>query len=414
MDNFEKEELNNNEEINIEIIPHYEERKKRSGGFNLFITLLLAAFVGFSAGIFLERADTSNGILQSRKMEKLQKLIDENYYFSDKINHERAAENAYSAYVGSFGDRFTYYLSESEFNSMMESTTGNYVGIGIEVTVNEDNYITVINSFKGGPAYESGIEPGDQIREVEGTAYSGDELDAAIAILKGHENEKVNIKIFDVSENELKDVTVTRRAVVIETVDSRMLENNIGYIKISSFGDTTFKEFENHFKIIKEQNAESLIIDLRNNSGGTLDSVVKVADLLMPEGEVVRVKYKSFADEVYPSDASSFEGKIAVLINERTASAAELLAGGLRDLNQAVLVGKNSFGKSVVGTLFPVDSKTATVITTGEYFLPGGDSIHGTGLMPQAEVDLPETVKNIYLLEDKDDTQLKRAIEELK
>lgn len=414
MDNFEKEELNNNEEVNIEIIPHYEERKKRNGSFKLLVIILLSAFVGFSAGVFSERTDTQNGVLQSRKMEKLRGLIDENYYFSDKINHGKAIENAYGAYVGSFGDPFTYYLSESEFSSMMESTTGNYVGIGIEVTVNEENYITVTNSFEGGPAHEAGIAAGDQIRKVEGTEFSGDQLDDAVAILKGHENQKVNITIFDVSENKLKDVVVTRRAVVIETVKSKILDDGVGYIKISSFGDTTYRDFEKHFSKVKEQNVQKLVIDLRNNSGGTLDSVVKVADLLMPEGEIVRIKYKNTADDVYESDADCFSGKITVLINEYTASAAELLAGGLRDLNGAVLVGKKSFGKGVVGTMYPVDSKTATVITTGEYFLPFGDNIHGVGLMPQAEVDLPETVKNIYLLEDADDTQLERALEELK
>ena len=387
--------------------------KKGSKGVIALLLVFAVAF-GYLAGVLSERVNTSNGILQSRKTEKLRELIDENYYFSDRIDHKNAAENAYGAYVGSFGDRFTYYMGEDSFSDFTESMTGNYVGIGVEVTVSEDNYITVTNSFEGGPAYESGIEAGDQIREVEGVAYSGDELDSAVSVLKGHNGEKVNIKIYDLSEDAVKDISVERRAVVIETVEFEMLDNGIGYIKISSFGNTTAAEFEKAYKSLKDNNASGLILDLRNNGGGTLDSVVKIADMLMGEGLIVKVKYRNFEDETYESDVNGYDGKIAVLINENTASASELLAGGLRDNNNAVLVGKKSFGKGVVGTLFPIDSKSAAVITTGEYFLPGGDNIHGTGIMPNAEVDLPENVKNIYLMDKNEDTQLIRAIEELK
>ena len=401
-------EIQKKDEIRV-----YVQNKRRKGN-GTFVALLLvfALVLGYLAGVLTERYDTQNGVLQSRKMEKLRELIDENYYFSDRIDHKRAMENAYGMYVGSFGDDFTYYLDEQSYMSMLESTTGNYVGIGVEVTVSEDNYITVTNSFKGGPAFESGIEPGDKILSVEGTQYTGDNLDDAVSVLKGHEGEEVNIRIFDFSENKEKDIKIIRRAVVLQTVDFKMLDNNIAYIKISSFGNTTAGEFEKAYNEIKEKNPNGLILDLRNNSGGTLDSVVKVSDILMPEGQIVKIKYKSFENEVYNSDINSFEKKIVVLTNENTASAAELLAGGLRDNNNATLVGKKTFGKGVVGTMFPIDSKSAAVITTGEYFLPNGDNIHGTGIMPHIEVDLPDDVKNIYLMDESKDTQLKRAIEE--
>jgi len=395
-----------------EIRAYAHGNKKKGNGTFVALLLVFAVFVGYLAGVLTERFDTSNGVLQSRKMERLRELIDENYYFSDRIDHERAMENAYGMYVGSFGDDFTYYLDDESYSSMMESTTGNYVGIGVEVTVSEDNYITVTNSFKGGSAFESGIEPGDRIIAVEGVEYSGDELDDAVAVLKGHEGEKVSIKIFDFSENKEKDIEIVRRHVTLQTVDSKMLENNIAYIKISSFGNTTASEFENAYNELNKNNPVGLVLDLRNNSGGTLDSVVKVSDILMPEGEIVKIKYRNFENEVYNSDASCFDKKIIVLTNENTASASELLAGGLRDNNNAVLVGKKTFGKGVVGTMFPVDSKTAAVITTGEYFLPNGDNIHGIGIMPDIEVDLPQNVKNIYLMDESSDTQLKRALEE--
>ena len=399
-------------EVKVEIKPQPVKQNKKGNSAVIALILVLALFIGYFAGVFSERADTSNGVLQARKTEKLRELIDENYYFSDKINHDKAAENAYGAYVGSFGDQFTYYLDESSYSDMMESMTGNYVGIGVEVTVSEDNYITVTNSFKGGPANDAGIEPGDKIMAVEGIEYSGNDMDAAVAVLKGHEGEEVDIKIFDFSENAEKNISVVRRQVVLQTVNYEMLEKDIAYIKISSFGDTTAQEFEKAYNDLKSQNPVGLILDLRNNGGGTLDSVVKIADILMPEGEIVKIKYKKFDNEVYNSDASCFDKKIVVLVNENTASASELLSGGLRDNNNAVLVGKKTYGKGVVGTLFPVDSKSAAVITTGEYFLPGGDNIHGTGIMPTFEVDLPESVKNIYLMDKNEDTQLIRALKE--
>ena len=402
-------EISKNEEIRV-----YVKNKRRKGN-GTFVALLLvfALVLGYFAGVLTERMDTQNGILQSRKMEKLRKLIDENYYFADRIDHESAMEKAYGMYVGSFGDDFTYYLDETSYMSMLESTTGNYVGIGVEVTVSEENYITVTNVFKDGPAHIGGIEPGDKIIAVEGTEYTGDNLDDAVSVMKGHEGEKVDIRIFDFSENKEKDVTLIRKAVVLQTVASKMIDN-IAYIKISSFGNTTASEFEKAYNNLKEKNPDGLILDLRNNSGGTLDSVVKVSDILMPKGQIVKIKYRNFENEVYNSDENCFDKKIVVLTNGNTASAAELLAGGLRDNNNAVLVGKKTYGKGVVGTMFPIDSKSATVITTGEYFLPNGDNIHKTGIMPHIEVDLPDEIRNIYLMDTQKDTQLIRALEEFK
>lgn len=390
-----------------------KEYKKGNKGI-IALLLVVAIFFGYIAGVLYERTDASNGILEARKMERLKELIDENYYFSQDIDHKEAVENAYGAYVGSFNDPFTYYLSEETYSKFTESMIGNYVGIGVEITVTEENQIIVTNAFENSPAKKAGISAGDLILEVEGEPYSGDMLDDVVMVLKGKGNEEVKIKIYDLSEETEKEVSVIRDSVVAETVSHRMLENNIGYIKISSFASTTDEEFEKAYNTMNTENLNGLIIDLRNNGGGALDTVVKISDILMPKGTIVRIKYKNTEDEVYYSDEKCFDKKIAVLVNENTASASELLAGGLKDNNNAVLIGKNTFGKGVVGTVFPVDSKSATVITTGEYFLPKGNNIHNVGIKPDCEVDLPETVKNIFLMTDEEDTQLKRAIEELK
>lgn len=385
----------------------------RSFGSKLVSVLLvvLVGFIGFFAGTLSERIGSDS--VKYRKLEKVQKLIDQNYYFSDLIDHDKAFDNALSAYTASFGDLFTYYLDEEYLEEFNRSITGNYVGIGVTVTTDEDGYVVLTQCFKGGSAMDEGMLPGDKIVSVDGKDTVGLTVDDVVAKIKGEEGGKVKVTVL--RNDEKKEFELTRKAVTIETVTSGILENSIGYINISSFDVSTDKEFKEAYeKISKEKKLSGLIIDLRNNGGGLLDSVVNVADYLMPEGTIVSIRYKNEKDKVYKSDASCVDIPIVVLTNEYTASASELLAGGLRVNNKAKLVGTKTYGKGVVGSQFNIDSKTAMVITVGEYFLPDGTNIHKKGIEPDVKVELDENVKNIYLMSEKEDNQLQQAIKELK
>lgn len=375
------------------------------------LLVVLVGFIGFFAGSLNERLSSDS--IKYRKLEKIQKLIDKNYYFSDLIDYDKAFDNALSAYTSSFGDLFTYYLDEEYLEEFNQSITGNYVGIGVTVTTDEDGYVVLTQCFKGGSAMDAGMLPGDKIVNVDGEDTVGLSVDDVVAKIKGEEGGKVSVTVL--RKDEKKEFELTRKAVTVETVTSKILEENIGYINISSFDVSTDKEFKEAYeKISKQATLKGLIIDLRNNGGGLLDSVVNVADYLMPEGTIVSIKYKNEKDKVYKSDANCVDISIVVLTNGYTASASELLAGGLRANNKAKLVGTKTYGKGVVGSQFNIDSKTAMVITVGEYFLPDGTNIHKKGIEPDVTVELNENIKNIYLMSEKEDNQLQQAIKELK
>lgn len=406
----EREQNSENAPDKIVVEHIYNEKSFKSK----LISVLLVVVMGvscFLAGALSERIGSGN--VNYRKLEKIQYLIDKNYYFKDQIDHDKAFDNALSVYTASFGDQFTYYLDEDYLEEFNQSITGNYVGIGVTVTTDEDGYVVLTQCFKGGSAMEVGMLPGDKIVSVDGKDVVGLSVDDVVAKIKGEEGGKVKVSVLRDEKN--VDFELTRKAVTIETVTSKIIGDSIGYINISSFDVSTDEEFVAAYeKISKKNKLTGLIIDLRNNGGGLLDSVVNVADYLMPESTIVSIKYRNAKDSVYKSDEKCVDVPIVVLTNEYTASASELLAGGLRVNNKAKLVGTKTYGKGVVGTQFDVDSKTAVVITVGEYFLPDGTNIHKKGIQPDVEVKLNENIKNIYLADEKEDNQLQQAIEELK
>ena len=408
--NEEKVENNEKNEQNKVVIEHIYEGGSFRRRFISLVLIVVMGFIGFFCGTLNERIKSNN--INSLKLEKIKKLIDKNYYFTDLINHDKAFDNALSMYVSSFGDQFTYYLDDEYLTQFNESITGNYVGIGVSVTTDEDGYVVVTQCFKGGSAFEKGIVPGDKIIKVNDENVAGLSVDDVVAKIKGEEGGKVNVTVL--RQEKENTIELTSKAVHIETVTSKMLANSIGYINISSFDISTDKEFIKAYEDIAQNDLKGLIIDLRNNGGGLLDSVVNVADYLMPESTIVTIKYRNEKDAVYKSDRKCVDIPIAVLVNEYTASASELLAGGLRVNNNAKLIGKKSYGKGVVGTQFNVDSKTAMVITVGEYFLPDGTNIHRKGIEPDVEVELNKNIKNMYLMSEQEDNQLQQAIEELK
>lgn len=408
---IENEKQNNDSEQEKKIVvEHIYSEKSFSNKLISVFLVVMVGFICFFAGSLSERLSSDN--VKYKKLEKVQKLIDKNYYFTDNIDHDKAFDNALSVYASSFGDQFTYYLDEEYLKEFNESITGNYVGIGVTVTTDEDGYVVLTQCFEGGSAKEKGMLPGDKIIEVDKKDVVGLTVDDIVAKIKGEAGGTVEVTVL--RNDEKKEFELTRKAVTVETVTSKILNDSIGYINISSFDYSTDKEFENAYeKISKEKELTGLIIDLRNNGGGLLDSVVNVADYLMPESTIVSIKYRNEKDKVYKSDSQCVDIPIVVLTNGYTASASELLAGGLRVNNNAKLIGTKTYGKGVVGTQFDVDSKTAMVITVGEYFLPDGTNIHKKGIEPDVVVELNENIKNIYLMTEKEDNQLQQAIKEL-
>lgn len=382
----------------------------------LYIFLVLTVGLSsFFAGTIYERTSSLGNefISKALKTKKVSDIIQENYYFRDKIDNNKAFDNSLKGYVANLQDPFSSYLDESDLKAFTEDVDGNYVGIGVEIAVDENNLISVINSFEGSPAQGAGINTGDKIVKVAGENVTGDMLYDVISKIKGKAGEEVELDILTTA-GDVKSLKLIRNKVNVETVRVRKIGDDIGYIKISSFDLETDKEF---LKKVSEYNFNSMkgvIVDLRSNSGGALSSTVKIADYLMPKGNIVKIKYTSGKEESFESDENAITVPMVVLVNQGSASAAELLAGGLRDNNKALLVGQKSFGKGVVGQTFTVDSKSALILTIGEYFLPSGINIHKKGLQPDVLVELENKSKSFSLLTEKEDNQLQKALEILR
>ena len=391
-----------------------ENNKLINNIINIILVAAIAA-ASFFAGTIFERTNGGDEFMaHSRQLQEINSLIDKNYYFRNDINTEKGFQNSLSAYVYALGDPFSYYLDESDSNDFTENIEGEYVGIGVEITVDSNNFITVINAFSGSEAEKAGIKTGDKLLKVDGEAVTGDMLSEVVAKIKGKKGEEVSIQIMR-PDGELKEITIIRTNVVKETVATKLINGDIGYVKISGFDGHTTSEFENKFSQIDLDSVKGLIVDLRSNSGGLLTSVVEVSDIFMPEGTIVSVKYTDGQEKSYKSDDEHKVAlPIAVLVNGGTASAAELMAGGLKDNNNAVLIGENTFGKGVVGNSFPIErNKTALVLTIGEYFLPSGKNIHKIGIPPDFEVELLDLDTPLSLLPEGEDSQLQKAIEVL-
>ena len=345
------------------------------------------------------------------KIEQVRSII--NKYYLKPVDNNELIDGALHGLTDAVGDPYTSYLDEQMYFNFKTQATGQYEGIGIVVTANpEDNRIMVISPIEGTPGEEAGILPGDKILRVDGEEVWGDKLDEAVDMMRGPENTTLNITIKREGVEEPFDISITRAVVELETVRYEMLDNKIGYIRISMFDEKTAKDFGEALNALYEEGLKSLIIDLRDNPGGSLNQVVAIADYLISDGIIVYTEDKEGKIDVIRAKEGDVDLPLAVLINGGSASGSEILAGALRDHDKGILIGKKTFGKGLVQNIFDLGDNTAVKVTISEYFTPNGISINGKGIEPDIDVDLPEEVRDSALrIEKKDDTQLNKAIE---
>lgn len=385
----------------------------------IFITFVLTTALYTSAIAFVPSLDSFLGSIRTildrndnlgARLNEINSYVD-NYFIND-YDKEKMADNALEGYVSALNDPYTEYISKSEYKEFMSELTGNYKGIGVEVYVDTDGYITVLSAFDDSPASNAGILPGDKIVGVNDTAVNIDNYNEAINMMRGiGEYGKTDDMTLTILRGSKKiKVDITRTEVVNQTVKTKMLDNNIGYVRISQFDDDTGTDFSRLTDNLIADGAKSLIIDLRDNPGGVLTGVVNVADKLLGKGKIITIKEKSGKETVYNSDKNEVDLPMCVLINRNSASASEVLAGALKDHKKATLVGEKSFGKGIVQTIFDLSDKSALKITTAKYYTPNGTCIHGKGIQPDYKVEL-NADKNIMALDASEDTQLQKAIE---
>lgn len=369
--------------------------------------VLYAVGGGFFAMIW---SSMNNG---TDKMKKVEALIDN--YFIYEYDKDEMTDMALEGFTYGVGDPYTTYIDKEDMEDMKTSVAGDYVGIGVEVFIDSDNLITVITPFDNSPAQKAGILPGDKIVKVGDTPVDISNYNEAINMIKGEATDVSGKKVeLAVKRGEsIINLSVAREKIVAITATDKMLANDVGYVRISNFGDKTADEFKQCLENIKNSGARYLIIDLRNNPGGTLESLVEIADTLMPEGNIITIKDKQGKETRYDSDARYFDMPLCVLINGSSASASEALAGAVSDSGRGILVGEKSFGKGSVQTIFELGDGTAVKITSAKYYTPGGTCIDKTGITPSVEISLADDVKNLPVTTipyDKD-VQLKKAEE---
>lgn len=340
--------------------------------------------------------------------------IKKNYY--KDIDNETLNTGLIKGVVNSLDDPYSEFMTKEELKKFMESTNGKYVGVGLVVSPGKDGYITVVSPIKGSPAYKAGIKSGDKIIKVGEVEYSAETMQDAVNKMRGEEGKTVSITVLREEQKQKKvhEFKIKRETIKLQTVDGRILENNIGYIAISEFDKPTYDDFMKELEALKKKGAQKLVLDLRGNPGGLLDVCTKIADVFLDKGTIVYTKYKDGKKDYYYSDEKKEDMPLVVLVNGGSASASEIVSGALKDRKRAKLVGTQTFGKGIVQRLFNLPYETAVKLTISEYFTPNGNNIHKVGITPDVVVELPDNIKGIgpdYLNED---TQLKKALEILK
>lgn len=343
------------------------------------------------------------------KLELLWQMLSQNYLREDEMDEAAMVEQAYAGYVGALGDPYTSYYDKEQTQALLESFSGEYSGIGAGLSQHlETRVITITKVYEGQPADEAGMKVGDVLYQVDDHKITDEDLSEVVTWVKGKEGTTVDLYVRRDGE-ELK-LTATRRKVEVQTVEYELKEDGIGYLLVTEFDSVTYEQFKNALEALEAQGMKGLVIDLRSNPGGSLDTVVDMLELILPKGRVVSMKDKDGRETEYQCDGRhEFTKPLVVLVNENSASASEIFAGAVKDYGIGKIVGMTTYGKGVVQKIFYLQDGSSIKITISEYFTPKGNSIDGIGVVPDVEVEYVKDEEN-----PEADNQLDAALEEVR
>ena len=398
--------------------------KKAYKVYKTIMIIVLTAFITFmitTTGMFtylqhggkLAMLNTEKQDEIGRELEKYKLMIDK--YYLGEVDEEKLKEGAIRGYIDGLEDPYTEYISKEEMEDYMNEALGNYKGIGIYMVKDkETNKVKVLTPIKGSPAEKAGILPGDLILEVNDKKYSADEMEQMSKDIKGEEGTEVKLKLL--RKGDQIELNIKRENIKMNIVEGKVLENKIGYINFTSFDETTAEDFKNKYEELNKQGIKSLIIDLRNNGGGIVDEAIKIADYMTNKGDILLYEVDKNGNEKTRKSEKDpiINMPLVILTNENTASASEILAGALKDLGKAKIVGTKTFGKGVIQQILSLRDGSGLKITVEEYQTPNHNKINKVGIEPDEKVELKEEYKNKLIIPEKEDTQLKKAIEILK
>ena len=346
----------------------------------------------------------------TNKIAYLEKLIDQNYL--DEVDEDSLKEGIYTGLLYGLGDPYSRYYTEEEYEEESRDTEGSYAGIGISITRNTEGGILVVECYEGGPADLAGLQKNDVITAVDGTDVTDLTPADVSQMIREKEDGTSVLTVYHQEENEPEDISVTVSNVELPTVSYEMLEDSIGYLRVTEFTMVTPQQFENAYKDLQEKGMEKLIVDLRDNPGGVLSSVCDVLRQILPEGLIVYTEDKYGEKQEMKCDGDTpIDIPLAVLVNENSASASEIFAGAVKDYGIGTIVGTTTYGKGIVQSLQKLSDGSAVKLTTARYYTPKGNDIHKVGITPDVEEKLDVSLLNKTEISHEEDNQLQAAIE---
>ena len=338
--------------------------------------------------------------------EVLEKI---NKEYVDEINQSESMDSAINGLLQSL-DPYSAYMSPEIFQEMQTETSGEFGGLGIEVSM-EAGVVKVISPIDDTPASKAGIKAGDYIVKINNIQVQGKSLSEAVDLMRGPVGSGIELTVRRIGVKKALTFNITREIIEVQSVKSDLLDNNIGYIRLTSFNDNSSQQIKKQIKKLKKnENLKAFILDLRNNPGGLLSQAIKISDFFLENGEIVSTKSRKKSENKrwFAKKGDITDGKtLLVLINYGSASASEIVAGALKDHKRAIILGESSYGKGSVQSIIPLKNKGAIRLTVAKYYLPSGDSISEVGVRPDIEVN--EEGDN-FRIKTETDNQLNYAI----
>ena len=368
-----------------------------------FLTFILILF------LFSQKVISSENEIY-KKIDVFGEVLEKiNKEYVDEINQSDSMDSAINGLLQSL-DPYSGYMSPEIFNEMQTETSGEFGGLGIEVTM-ESGVVKVISPIDDTPASKAGIKAGDYIVKINDTQVQGKSLSEAVELMRGPVGSSIELTVRRRGEKKALTFNVTREIIQIKSVKAELLEKNIGYIRLTSFNENSAGQIKKEInKFEKNKNLKSYILDLRNNPGGLLSQAIKISDFFLDNGEIVSTKSRQQSEnrKWFAKKGDLTKGKtILVLINYGSASASEIVAGALKDHKRAILIGENSYGKGSVQSIIPLKNKGAIRLTVAKYYLPSGKSISEVGVSPDIEID---EESDDFKIKTETDNQLNYAI----
>lgn len=409
---------NFNENITDDMEGKVDKTKVLTNALSISIGIVFSVVVLFALYVVIKpetNSSLNSTVFTQEQLERLEqaaKIIEKDYLY--EYDKDKMIDGAIDGMVNSLDNAYSYYETEEEFQKTLNSgANGDYVGIGVHLSYDKENdAIRVLGIVPGSPAEKTGILPGDLILKVDDLVVKLDTYTESANAIRGEEN--TNVKLAIKRENEIFEIEATRTTIVENNVSAEIIDN-VGYIKVFGFDNGVYGQFKEAYETLREKNVEGIIVDLRNNPGGYVKDTINMLNLLLPEGDVLKLVDKNGKEKVFKTDSKEeIDIPLAVIVNQNSASASEIFASAVKDSKKGVVIGTQTFGKGVIQYVEVIKGHGAIDIVAAQYFTSSGVVIQDNGIEPNFIVEVDDESKNnLYINRDKD-TQLQRALEYIK